>query len=94
MFDDSLILSPHVFLKGILFRHRAFEAPSLTYPDEVNRLDIHLGKWELPMPLKASMDDVYVFRQDVGEIRDVPNQAHKSCNDRWVGSESWRAYRV
>lgn len=32
MFDDSLMLSPHVFLEGVLFRHRAFEAPSLTCP--------------------------------------------------------------
>ncbi|KXX77138.1 hypothetical protein MMYC01_207556 [Madurella mycetomatis] len=65
LFDDSLMLSPHVFLEGVLFRHRAFEAPSLTCPDAVSRLDIHPGEWELPLPLKASMDDVYIFRRAV-----------------------------
>lgn len=59
------MLSPHVFLEGILFRHRAFEAPSLTCPDAVSRLDIHPGEWELPLPLKPSMDDVYIFRRAV-----------------------------
>ncbi|KAK3318207.1 C2H2 finger domain protein [Apodospora peruviana] len=65
MFDDSLMLSPHVFLEGILFRHLAFDAPSLTCPDAVSKLGIHPGEWELCLPLKASVDDVYIFRRAV-----------------------------
>ncbi|KAK0619426.1 hypothetical protein B0T14DRAFT_429475, partial [Immersiella caudata] len=61
LFNDLLIFSPYVFLKGILFRHWAFKVPSLTCPDTVSRLNIHLGKWELPLPLKLSMDDIYIF---------------------------------
>ncbi|KAK3332197.1 hypothetical protein B0T19DRAFT_397983 [Cercophora scortea] len=38
LFDDSLMFSPHVFLEGILFRHRAFEAPSLTCPDAIGNV--------------------------------------------------------
>lgn len=31
----------------------------------MSRLAIHPGEWELPLPLKASTDDVYVFPQAV-----------------------------
>lgn len=61
MFNDSLILSPYVFLKGILFQYQAFNVPSLTCPDAVSRLNIHLGEWELPLPLKVSIDNLYIF---------------------------------
>jgi len=44
LFDDSLILSPYIFLKGILFKHQAFKVPSLTCPNAISRLDIHPNK--------------------------------------------------
>ncbi|KAK3290594.1 C2H2 finger domain protein [Chaetomium fimeti] len=65
LFDPSLTLSVQTFLLGILFRHRAFEAPSLTWPERLTQLDIHPGEQELPIPLKASMKDVHIFRRTI-----------------------------
>ncbi len=63
LFDPALVLCPQIFLLGILFRHRAFEAPSLTSPETISKLDIHPGEQELALPLKASMKDVFIFRR-------------------------------
>lgn len=64
IYDPSLLLSPHVFLLGILFKHRAFLAEDLNdYPHALSDLDIHDGEYELPLPLKDELQDVYVFRQ-------------------------------
>lgn len=63
MFDPSLILSPHIFLLGILFRHRAFRAPSLTSPQQLDGLDIHPSERELPLPLREDLRDTYIFRR-------------------------------
>ncbi|CCF41454.1 C2H2 finger domain-containing protein [Colletotrichum higginsianum] len=65
MFDDSLLLSPHVFLLGILFRHQAFRASSLTSPDQLKRLDICPGELELPLPLREDLNDTYIFRRAI-----------------------------
>ncbi|KAK7927845.1 hypothetical protein PG985_004843 [Apiospora marii] len=61
----SLFLNAHVFLLGILFRHRAFRAPSLTSPRDLKTLDIHPGETELLLPLREELDDVYLFRRAV-----------------------------
>ncbi|KAK1840387.1 C2H2 finger domain-containing protein [Colletotrichum chrysophilum] len=65
MFDPSLLLSPHVFLLGILFRHQSFRAPSLTSPHHLHSLDIHPGERELPLPLREGLNDTFVFRRAV-----------------------------
>ncbi|KAK3304847.1 C2H2 finger domain-containing protein [Chaetomium strumarium] len=41
--DPCLLLSPYVFLLGVLFANQAFEAPSLISLEKLYRLDIHLG---------------------------------------------------
>ncbi|KAI1314729.1 hypothetical protein F5Y16DRAFT_237375, partial [Xylariaceae sp. FL0255] len=61
----SLFLNAHVFLLGILFRHRAFLAPSLTLPQHLKTLDIHPGETELSLPLRKDLDQVYIFRRAV-----------------------------
>ncbi|KAI9761204.1 MAG: hypothetical protein M1840_002004 [Geoglossum simile] len=43
IFDSSLILSPHVFLLGLIFADRAFVAPNLTSANQLSRLDIRPG---------------------------------------------------
>ncbi|KAM5349340.1 hypothetical protein ACJ41O_005845 [Fusarium nematophilum] len=65
IFDSSLLLSPHTYLLGLIFHHKAFQAPSLTSPEHLSKLDIHPGELELPLPLKQDMDDVFVFRDTV-----------------------------
>jgi hypothetical protein len=72
-----MLLSPHVFLLGVLFRHRAFLAPSLTSSQKLDNLDIHPGELELPLPLKKELDETYVFRravQDLTGLRLSPNE--------------------
>lgn len=65
MWDPSLLLSPHVFLLGVLFANHAFAAPTLTSPDKLRRLDIHPGEQELRLPLKESLGDTLVFRKAI-----------------------------
>jgi hypothetical protein len=65
LFDPSLLLNAHVFLVGILFRHQVFRAGKLTSPRQLNELDIHPGEYELPIPLKKNMRDVYIFRRAI-----------------------------
>ncbi|KAL2278242.1 hypothetical protein FJTKL_14652 [Diaporthe vaccinii] len=68
MFDPSLILSPHVFLLGILFRHRAFRARSLTSPHQIAKFDIQPGELELRLPLREDLDDTFVFRRAIKDF--------------------------
>jgi hypothetical protein len=53
---------------GILFRHQAFRAPSLTSPQKLDKLEIHIGERELPLPLKQELDDVPIFRRAVKNV--------------------------
>ncbi|KAJ5015542.1 hypothetical protein K4K57_012998 [Colletotrichum sp. SAR 10_99] len=68
LYDPSLLLSPHVFLLGILFRHQAFRSPLLTSPHQLDSLDIEPGELEMRLPLKKEMDDVYVFRRAIETV--------------------------
>ncbi|KAH6884005.1 hypothetical protein B0T10DRAFT_580223 [Thelonectria olida] len=64
-FDPSLLLSPHVLLLGLLFRYKAFRSPSLTTPEYLDKLEIHPDENELPLPLKESLNDIFVFRDTI-----------------------------
>lgn len=63
--DSSLLLSPHVFLLGILFCHRVFQSPMLISATQLHHLNIHPGEVELLLPFRANMKDVCVFRHTV-----------------------------
>ncbi|KAI4592129.1 hypothetical protein KJ359_011504, partial [Pestalotiopsis sp. 9143b] len=63
--DPSLLLSPHVFLLGILFRHRAFRARSLVSIQQVERLDIYPDEQELVLPLRQELNDIWLFRKAI-----------------------------
>ncbi|KAI9771037.1 MAG: hypothetical protein M1839_002973 [Geoglossum umbratile] len=65
IFDPSLILSPHVFLLGLIFADRAFAAPNLTSAGQLSGLDIRPGYQQLELLLRPSMLDVPVFRKSV-----------------------------
>jgi hypothetical protein len=52
-------------LLAILFRHKAFRAPSLTYPEGIEQLQIHPGENELLLPLRPELNDVFIFRRAV-----------------------------
>lgn len=64
IYDPSLLLSPHVFLLGILFHNRAFHNDALNNrPSQLGTLDIHKLEAELPLPLKKELKDVFLFRR-------------------------------
>jgi hypothetical protein len=63
-----LLLSPHVFLLGILFRHQAFKATSLVSCKDIERLDIHSNELELPLPLCSDLNDTFVFRRVIKTV--------------------------
>ncbi|KND86183.1 hypothetical protein TOPH_09202 [Tolypocladium ophioglossoides CBS 100239] len=88
LFDPCFLLCPHSLLLGLIFRHRAFEAPSLTTPELLSKLDIHPDEYELPLPLKESMDEIFVFRQ---AIKTAFNGYEISANKRMTYSmiSSW-----
>ncbi|RWA03585.1 hypothetical protein EKO27_g11521 [Xylaria grammica] len=65
IFDPCLFLSPHVFLLGILFRHRAFCARHLISPHQLNNVDISPGEREMLLPLREDLDNIPIFRQAV-----------------------------
>lgn len=65
LFDPTLILSPHVFLLGVLFRHEAFRAPLLTSASCLQGLYIHPGERELRLPLRQDLKNVPLFRRAV-----------------------------
>ncbi|QLI67036.1 uncharacterized protein G6M90_00g030440 [Metarhizium brunneum] len=68
LYDPSLLLSPHVFLLGILFRHRAFRATSLASPAQLANLDIHPQERELPLPLRDELKETHIFRRAVKNL--------------------------
>ncbi|KAJ6144084.1 hypothetical protein N7471_003537 [Penicillium samsonianum] len=92
IFDPSLVLSPHVFLLGLLFADRAFarvdgeevlvlasQLPGLRIRDECN---------ELRLQLDPAMDDVPVFRMSERNLNGIGISPNKplpySTLEPWV----------
>ncbi|KAF7521542.1 hypothetical protein G7054_g12426 [Neopestalotiopsis clavispora] len=64
--DPSLLLSPHVFLLAVLFRHRAFKAEALNdSPNILHTLKVPQDCFELPLSFKDDIKDKFVFRQAI-----------------------------
>ncbi|EDN10985.1 predicted protein [Histoplasma mississippiense (nom. inval.)] len=77
IYEPSLILSPHIFLFGILFFFEAFSPPSLTSMAKLRGLKIGGGRQQLLIPLKPEMANHYVFCKVAkvnGEIRIFPQE--------------------
>jgi hypothetical protein len=60
-----LILSPHVFLLGLIFADRAFAASNLKSAEQLSGLDIRPGYEQLLLLLKPSMANIPVFRKSI-----------------------------
>ncbi|EGC45157.1 conserved hypothetical protein [Histoplasma capsulatum var. duboisii H88] len=67
IFDPTLILSPHVFLLGMLFHIKAFKSPIITSPEKLYDLGVLNGLNQQRVPLRADLDDKFVFCQAVRE---------------------------
>ena len=46
-----------------MFHHRAFRAPDLISPEQLDFLQIHPGERELSLPLKPDIQDTFLFRK-------------------------------
>lgn len=68
IFDPSLILSPHVFLLGLIFADEAFAAPNLKFPGQLSTLDIRPGLQQLELLFKPSLLDIPIFRKSVKTV--------------------------
>ncbi|RYN85694.1 hypothetical protein AA0119_g13215 [Alternaria tenuissima] len=62
IFDPSLVLSPHVFLLGLMFADKAFSISELT-PENLYTLDIRPGCNQLNVPIREEVADLCVFRR-------------------------------
>lgn len=82
IFDPSLVLSPHVFLLGLLFSDRAFKRVEgdevLVSAEQLPRLHIRDECNELPLLLDPALDDVPVFRQTERTLQGIGISASKS----------------
>jgi hypothetical protein len=65
IYDPSLVLSPHVFLLGLILADNAFLAPNLTSAERLSELDIRPGTNQLPIPLKPSIGNIPIFRKSI-----------------------------
>jgi hypothetical protein len=68
MWEPCLLLSPYVFLLGLLFANQAFKALSLMSPEKPRLLDIHPGELGLPLPLKESLSKTFAFRKPIATL--------------------------
>ncbi|KAL4958922.1 DUF3435 domain-containing protein [Aspergillus stella-maris] len=73
IFDPTLVLSPHVFLLGMLFRIKAFKHFSedglvVDCPENLYNLGVLDGLGEQELKLKDEILDQYVFCQAVREL--------------------------
>lgn len=65
IYDPTLILSPHTFLLGVLFKAQAFKSPSIVSPRQLYSLNVLDGLNEQSLPLKDDLGDNFVFCQVV-----------------------------
>jgi hypothetical protein len=65
------VLSPHVFLLGMLFKVQAFKSSSITSPEKLYSLEVLDGLNEQALPLKEELDDNFIFCQAVREAYGV-----------------------
>jgi hypothetical protein len=71
IYDPTLVLSPHVFLLGMLFKIRAFQSPSIDSPERLYSLNVLDGLNEQGLPLREELDEDFVFCQAVREAYGV-----------------------
>jgi hypothetical protein len=81
IFDPILVLSPHTFLLGMLFRIGAIKSPSVNYPENLYSLGVLDGLNKQKLPLKEKLLDKYVFCQAFRECDGVRIALEKRLSD-------------
>ena len=65
------MLSPHVFLLGMLFKARAFKSPSIDCPERLYSLKVLKGLNEQLLPLQDNMNNEFIFYKAIREAQGV-----------------------
>ena len=84
IFDPTLVLSPHVFLQGMLFKAQAFKSPNITSPEKLYSLKVLEGLNEQKLPLKEELDDEFIFCQGVREAAGVRIAREIQATTDWM----------
>ena len=84
IFDPTLVLSPHVFLLGMLFKARAFEDPNIDSPDKLYSLNVLKGLGEQELPLRDGLDDEFVFCQAIREADGIRIAREMQATTDWI----------
>ncbi|OJD16129.1 hypothetical protein AJ78_03709 [Emergomyces pasteurianus Ep9510] len=67
IYDPTLVLSPHVFLLGMLFHIQAFKSPSIRTAEQLYSLGILDGLNQQELPMRDDLLDKFVFCMVVRE---------------------------
>ncbi|EDN09785.1 predicted protein [Histoplasma mississippiense (nom. inval.)] len=67
IYDPTLVLSPHVFLLGMLFHIQAFKSPGIRRPEDLYSLGVLDGLNQQELPLRDDLADLFVFCSAVRE---------------------------
>ncbi|KAH7304346.1 hypothetical protein BKA65DRAFT_364159, partial [Rhexocercosporidium sp. MPI-PUGE-AT-0058] len=67
IYDLTFILSPHVFLLGILFKAPIFKSPSINYPIKLYNLKVLKGLNKQLLPLQDEINCEFIFYKAVRE---------------------------
>ncbi|EQL28300.1 hypothetical protein BDFG_08919 [Blastomyces dermatitidis ATCC 26199] len=67
IYDPTLMLSPHVFLLGMLFHIQAFKSPGIRRPEDLYSLGVLNGLNQQELPLRDDLADLFVFCSAVRE---------------------------
>ncbi|KAJ6103770.1 hypothetical protein N7486_003992 [Penicillium sp. IBT 16267x] len=89
IFDPTLVLSPHVFLLGMLFRIDAFKSlskdgPVMNNPKKLYSLRVLSGLGQQELKLKDEILDRHVFCHALREPDGIRIALEKSLNKGWL----------
>ncbi|KAJ5267492.1 hypothetical protein N7478_010477 [Penicillium angulare] len=89
IFDPTLVLSPHVFLLGMLFRIGAFKSlskdgPVMNCPEKLYSLRVLSGLGQQELKLKDEILDRHVFCHALREPDGIRIALEKSLNKGWL----------
>ncbi|OJD28259.1 hypothetical protein ACJ73_00338 [Blastomyces percursus] len=86
IYDPTLVLSPHIFLLGMLFHIRAFKSPGIRRPEDLYSLGVLNGLNQQELPLRDDLADLFVFCSAVREGGGV-----RITHETWLTTASVRA---
>lgn len=83
LYDPSMLLSPHIFLLAILFKHRVFKAEALNNdPNILSTLKVPDDCFQLPLGFKDDVKEHYVSFGDFLRHTDANSSTGVSPSDQ------------